>query len=201
MRPSETEAVVIDQRFASCAGLAANQYSQFGEDGIIAALLERLGAHNQWCFEVGAADGYFYSNTLRLREQGWNAALIEGNPDQAALLQKYASETVQCIHRQIGDAELDGILSGCGAPHNMDFGVIDIDGQDYWAWRGMVEYRPRIMMVEFDRSMHDYGPPERGDASGKQAGYTAIHNLGIEKGYVPIIKTHVNLIFIRKDVL
>ena len=63
-------------------GRASNTYTQFGEDGLIAACLEKIGETNRHCFEIGAADGRFFSNTLRLREDGWRAVLIEAGREQ-----------------------------------------------------------------------------------------------------------------------
>ena len=56
-------------------------YSQFGEDGIILEILNRLGSQNldNWCVEFGAWDGIHLSNTFNLVQQGWNAVYIEGD--------------------------------------------------------------------------------------------------------------------------
>ena len=54
-----------------------NVYTQFGEDGLIESVFGRIGVRNHWCFEVGASDGFFYSNTLRLREHGWSSVLVD----------------------------------------------------------------------------------------------------------------------------
>ena len=43
-------------------------YSQFGEDGILLEILNRLKNKNldKWCVEFGAKDGISYSNTYNL---------------------------------------------------------------------------------------------------------------------------------------
>jgi hypothetical protein len=183
------------------AGKGANSTSQFGEDGLIAECLDRFGAENQWCFEVGAHDGLFYANTHRLRCLGWNAVLIESDPELFARLTEQRSEKVQCVNERIGPGSLDTILSACGAPTDLDIGIIDIDGQDYWAWNGMCRFSPRLMLVEFEYGS-DNGPdfvPELGGVG--QASYKAIERLGISMDYTPLAKTTVNLLFVKTELL
>lgn len=186
------------------AGRGANATSQFGCDGLIEACLEKFGATNRWCFEVGANDGLFFSNTHRLRCDGWNAVLIESDPFAFGRLCDQRSSQVFCIHEKIGPASLDRILADCGAPKNLDLGVIDIDGQDYWAWNGLINYRPRLMLVEFDygtdgpEGMGNWIPRIGGEG---QATFQAMKLLGESKGYTALAKTTVNLLFVLTELL
>lgn len=191
--------VILSPLAGFLTGRGANYTSQFGEDGLIEACLEEYRAYNEWCFEVGAADGLFFSNTARLREKGWNTVLIEGDAEKYAELQRLESDSVHTIPKRIGPRSLDQILKQCGAPVNLDFGVIDIDGQDWWAWEGMREFRPRLMLVEFE-----YGSEEKEpfipDCDGiGQASYKAILELGGAKRYIPLAKTHCNILFIAEE--
>ncbi len=180
---------------------SGNETSQFGEDGLIAAALEKFGICNQWCFEVGAADGLFFSNTKSLRDRGWFAVLIEGNSEQYEKLAAFASDRVFTIHKTISQDSLDTILATCDAPPDLDFGVIDIDGQDYWAWRGLKQFQPRLMLLEF-RYKSEHDEPDIPEIGGKgQANYKAILTLGREKGYSPLAKTHCNILFCRSELL
>ena len=57
-------------------------FSQFGEDGIILEILNRLTKKNLdfWCVEFGARDGISDSNTLNLiKNYKYKAVLIEGD--------------------------------------------------------------------------------------------------------------------------
>lgn len=178
-------------------GKESDTYSQFGEDGIIAAIHGRIGESNRWCFEVGAADGEFYSNTRRLRESDWDVVLIESNDEHFAKLARLQSSQVRCVHETIGPDSLDRILKEVGCPYNPDLGVIDIDGQDWWIFEGLRLFRPRVLMVEFANGDPTAGVPARGTPG--QAGYDAIHSLGLSKGYKPIVSTQVNLIFVAGE--
>jgi len=178
-------------------GRGHNQYTQFGEDGLIAGCLEQIGETTRQCFEIGAADGRFFSNTLRLREQGWQAVLIEANKTQFSKLQEEFGEQSECIWETCSD--LDATLSKtslCTAP---DLGVIDIDGQDWWMWSDLQRYRPRVLLIETAAGAATSPVPDRG-APG-QAGLDAIRQLGEQKGYTLTATTYCNALFVESTQL
>ncbi len=183
------------------AGRGANHSSQFGEDGLIEACLERFGAENKWCFEVGANDGLFFSNTFRLRCDDWHSVLIESDGPAFEKLQAIQSERARCVHERIGPGSLDRILAEHGAPEALDLGVIDIDGQDWWAWDGMKRFRPRLMLVEFEygSNANEAWKPELNGTG--QANLKAIEALGRSKGYEPLATTTVNMLFVKRELL
>jgi hypothetical protein len=119
--------------------------------------------------------------------------LIEAEAEHYEKLRLLASEKVFTVPRRIAHNSLDGILRNCGAPADMDLGVIDIDGMDYWAWHGLRDFRPRLMLVEFAYRSED--EPEFVPVNEGQANYKAILRLGIEFGYEPLAKTQCNLLF------
>lgn len=177
-------------------------HTQFGEDGLIEAFFQNHAPRNKCCFEVGAADGIFFSNTLRLRGEGWQVCLIEADEDQFAKLQEQDLTNVCAINAAVGVSHgvlIDDVLSFCQMPTDLDFGVIDIDGQDYWAWKDMEVYRPRLMLVEFADGAGTGFIPDR-DGKG-QATFDKILELGESKGYIPLAKTRVNLLFVDKVAL
>lgn len=199
MVPCDISFKVLSPRGRFLTGRGANFTSQFGEDGLIEAALEQFGAIHRWCFEVGAHDGLFYSNTARLRESGWDCVLIEGESEHYEKLRQFQSERVRTVAKRIRHNSLDQILKECGAPWDLDFGVIDIDGQDYWAWAGLREFRPRLMLVEFEYASEEAGDkfPEC-DGAG-QASFQAIVRLGRDKNYEPLAKTACNILFVAND--
>ena len=183
----------------SLAGCGFNQYSQFGEDGLISALFAEIGTTNEWCVEIGAADGVMYSNTLQWRDVGWKAVLIEAEEEQFNKLQAFESPECICIHERA--TCLDSVLATTPMPQQPDLGVIDIDGQDYWLWHDLSEYEPRVMLVEFHWSNGPEYIPPRGGAYRQQAGEMALRRLAEQKGYTVVAKTHVNLLCVRAECL
>jgi hypothetical protein len=192
-------ATCLNPRFDFIVDHEFNYTSQFGEDGFIAAMLDEIGIKNKWCFEVGAADGDYYSNTKRLRERNWDSVLIEGPPRHWEALQKHASIKARTIQEMIGPDSLDRILASVGAPEDMDLGVIDIDGQEYWCWKGMQRFKPRLMLVEYcpyGDAPQDFIAPLNGEG---QTGINPLLALGREKGYAPVVSTFCNILFVRED--
>lgn len=194
--------VVLDDCAAFLEGADFNEFSQFGEDGLIEACLSRFGIKNEWCFEVGAYDGVRFSNVKRLWDKNWNAVLIEGDADLHEKCRRFESGRVRCVHEHIEPASLDRILAEQGAPKDLDFGVIDIDGQDYWILDYLKTYRPRLLLVEFwpTRAAHEekFVPPLGGEG---QAAFEPLKALGESKGYVALAKTKVNILFCDKELL
>jgi hypothetical protein len=60
-----------------------NEYSQFGEDGMIDEALKRIGVRSSRCVEFGAGDGLSCSNTANLWHNGWKAVLVEASSELA----------------------------------------------------------------------------------------------------------------------
>lgn len=190
----------LDDRFRGIESRARNVYSQFGEDGLLEVVFDRIGERNTWCFEVGAWDGDYLANTRRFREQGWHCLLVESNKQHFDKLALLASDRVHCVNEHIDPQSLDRLLTDCGAPNDLDFGCIDIDGQDYWVWDGLRLHEPRVMLVEFCTNEREDIPP-LGDRTERQATLTPILKLGESKGYVAVAKTYVNVVFVKDSEL
>lgn len=197
---STSELVIFDERAECLEGTLHNIYSQNGEDGVIHAAFDWLGETNRWCFEVGAADGVYLSNTRALIDAGWSAVLIEQHPLLYHQLASRKSENVHTVRASATESNISELLTTAGLPIEPDFGVIDIDGQDYWLWQGLGEIRPRLMLVEYWRSLGSFVPP-RGSDTGSQASLSSIIELGERLGYVALAATFVNVLFARRDVL
>lgn len=176
---------------------AANVYTQFGEDGLIASVFQRIGETNRQCFEIGAADGLFFSNTLRLREAGWRACLIESDETLFNKLVKSYGDNSTCY--RITCSDLNKPLHDAGFDKNCDFGVIDIDGQDFYLWEDLTQFQPRVMLVEHSTRHHAEPPPLRGETG--QAGIDAIRTLGESKGYALVAETYCNALFVDSKAL
>jgi hypothetical protein len=187
-----------EPHFAWLENMAFNDYSQFGEDGVLQAIFSVIHPANEWCFECGAADGLFFSNTRRLIEHGWRGVLVEADPQAfSRLVQNNANDLITCCNHLVGDSHrIDGILHGAGAPLDIDLVVIDVDGQDYYLWNSILQYRPRVVMIEFDHNADaDFIPTLGGKG---QAGSMAIRKLGAGKFYELVHANKCNGIFVQR---
>lgn len=179
---------------------AANKYSQFGEDGIIAAIFERIGMANRWCFECGASDGVKLSNVRHLWEHGWECIQVECDREKFELL-CLNSPGARNMLAKVGDNEwtLDTLLKVNEAPDDIDLVVLDIDGQEYWVLHDMERFTPRVLVVEYECPDRDSPPPARGETACKQAGSSATIGLLERKGYTVVCQTSCNMIAVRAD--
>jgi len=125
-----------------------NINSQFGEDGIIEEILNRISQASMldsWCVEFGAWDGLHLSNTCNLiKNKSYKAVLIEGDVKKHRdLCKNFPSQDVIKICRFVtfdGDSTLDRILQNTPIPCNFDFLSIDIDGCDYFIFESLEIY-------------------------------------------------------------
>jgi hypothetical protein len=182
---------------------ASNLYSQNGEDGILAAIFERIGTENKWCLECGAADGLWFLNSRQFIDQGWSAVLIEGDPAVFEKLQaRYAGKkNIKCWNYYVDPVKntLDKILEASGAPIDLDLMVIDVDGGDYYLFNSLWKYRPRVVVCEYNPDADPMFIPEVGIPG--QAGRHAIQFVGDARGYKPVCATRYNVIFVRNDII
>jgi len=177
---------------------AHNIYSQFGEDGLLEEIFRRIGTTNKECFEVGAADGKWFSNTRRLIDKGWRACLIEAGKDNWPELDKLRGKNgtviVHGLAEPSGTNSLDSILALSQFNTAPDLGVIDVDGQDYYLWNGMLKYRPRVLVIEFNPYVEPGFIPDLGGEG--QAGLAALLSIAVSKGYFNVGTTNTNAIFV-----
>lgn len=179
-------------------GKAGNATSQCGEDGVVAALFDKIGTSNRFAFEVGAADGRWCSNTWVLRQSGWSSLLIEADGLAFAKLAESRPARSVLVHECIGtDGRLDDLLTIARAPADLDLGVIDVDGIDAAIWRGLKRFRPRVLLIEFNPS----GDGVQGGTTTWQAGMSSLKKIGDEKGYRLVARTYHNAFFVDEQVI
>jgi hypothetical protein len=181
----------------SLSPCAFNVYSQWGEDGVLAEIFNRIGAENKWCLECGAAEGLFFSNTRTLIEAGWTGVLVEADSSRYERLVKNCEGlSAHCLNANVGrENRLDDLLASKGAPPEIDLVSIDVDGQDFYAFNAMLRFKPRVVVIEYGQGDPDLLPTLGGEG---QAGLHTITGLAIGKGYVPVWRSQTNLVFVRQ---
>jgi hypothetical protein len=169
-------------------------YSQHGEDGVIQSLLDHIPAKHQFVVEFGAYDGICMSNSrYLLADKEWGGFLIEADKRfYAGLSRLYAhNERVKLHNGFVTEENINELFSRAGVPRDFEVLSIDIDSIDYYVWRGLTEFQPKIVIVEYNSSIApdvDYVVP-KSDAvklsgtSREGASLLAWYKLGLEKGY------------------
>jgi hypothetical protein len=187
--------------------MAGGGTSKGGEEQILLDALETIGESDGWCVEFGAHDGRSWSNTYGLiTERGFSAVLIEPDAKRfAQLVETHAgNERVLPVRRAVGFGASDGldsILAGTPIPDGFDVLSIDIDGNDYHAWKAVRRYRPKLVVIEFNPTIPTGVEfvQVRDPATAHGSSITSLVRLGREKGYRLIAATEGNAIFVRDD--
>jgi hypothetical protein len=183
---------------------ARNVTSQYGENGIIEKVLEVIGKNDKWCVEFGSWDGKRCSNSFDLIDnKGYAAVLIEGDYNRFLSLQNTfkGNKKVISINKFVGfqkEDGLDSILSSTDIPVDFDLLSIDIDGNDYHVWQSFNDYKPKVVVIEFNPTIPStvefIQPRDMSITQGSSI--LSIANLGKSKGYELVACTKNNAIFV-----
>src|SRR5580658_10112798 len=125
-----------------------NVTSQYGEDGILRELFNRIGTSNRIAVEFGAWDGKCFSNTWDLwHNRGWKACLFEADEQKCRALRENCSSHPGVVFenrfiRPEGEESLDKVLSKHSLPKDFDLLSTDIDGEDYYILKNPRHFRP-----------------------------------------------------------
>jgi hypothetical protein len=205
---------------ADVPGLGRYEYSwlsQNGEDGIIRYLFEKIGFESRYFVEFG-----FHAkqcNVLRLmRHEGMRGIVMDGSTENCSFFNyaadKLELEGVRAIQAFITLENLEDLIRDNGAPEEIDFLSLDVDGNDYWFWQKLECVSPRVVCIEYNAGV---GPelswtvpydPEFERYTKHPSGFfhgaslSALEKLGTEKGYrlIGCDSTGTNAFFLRHDV-
>jgi hypothetical protein len=184
-------------------------FSQNGEDGVIFELCRRIRPNNVFV-EFGVGRGSQANCVLLADVFGWSGLFIESEREKYAGLQaKYLSnQRVQTRCSMVNPEGINSIFDDANIP--TEFGVlsIDIDGNDYWVWNALKDFRPALVILEYNSSLPDevlvqpYDKPWD-DTNFFGASLSAFEQLAAEKGY-DLVHTDlagVNAFFVRSDLV
>jgi hypothetical protein len=169
-------------------------YSQYGEDGVVARIFELIEPTHRFAVEFGASDGVEHNNMRRLvLEEGWGGLQIEGDPQLArALVRNYADHPrVKTLHAWVYPGNVEILFEENGVPKDFDYLVIDIDSNDYYVWRALHDFRPKLVQIEYNaafppprRAVVDFHPMNFWDGTDYHgASIQSLYELGKRKGY------------------
>ncbi len=190
-------------------------FSQAGEDGIIAEIFRRIGTTNRLFVEFAAGDGV-ENNTRYLLSLGWRGLWIEAHPgyiDEIVKKQSRAIEegTLRLLHEFVTAENIESLFKKADVPEEFDLLSIDIDGNDYWTWKEIGRYHPRVVVIEYNAIfppgcewVMEYAPDTTWDGTSNYgASLTALEVLGAHKGYklVGCNLGGVNACFVRDDLV
>lgn len=190
-------------------------FSQAGEDGIISEIFNRIGTTNEFFVEFGVGNG-LENNSAYLLVKGWQGYWIEGSERFCKSIRQsfedlIAKQQLTLKNTFITAANIEDLFREGNVPTELDLLSIDIDGNDYWVWQAITNYRPRVVIVEYNAIyppesswVMQYNPSHQWKYNSHVgSSLKALEKLGHEKGYklVACNFSGVNAFFVREDLL
>lgn len=130
-----------------------NAFSQWGEDGIIQYLINRVVIENTSFVEFGV-ENYIEANTrFLLINNDWKGMVLDGSQSHIDYIRKdriYWRHDLTAECRFITRENINEILDECGFRGDIGLLSIDIDGNDYWVWESIDVIKPRIVVCEYN---------------------------------------------------
>lgn len=191
-------------------------FSQWGEDGIIQYLINKIDIQNKTFVEFGCGN-YIESNTrFLLFNNNWSGLIMDGSKKYIDYIkndENYWKYDITAKQAFISPQNINQLIGDAGFKEEIGLLSIDIDGNDYWVWEAINVINPAIVIIEynslfgyeraitipydenFDRMNAHYSGLYHG------ASLSALCHLGNKKGYsfIGTCSNGVNAFFIKND--
>ncbi len=190
-------------------------FSQVGDDGIIEEIFKRIGVTNQYFIEFGVEDGT-ETNSTYLLYKGWKGLWMDGSEANIKAIHQHCSKAIargdlKAVQAFITAENIEFLFQQAGVPTEPDLLSIDIDRNDLYVWKAINQYKPRVVIVEYNAVFRpgcefvvDYDAAAMWDGSSNTgASLDAFCKLGESKGYklVGCCFAGVNAYFVREDLI
>ncbi|WP_287676447.1 MULTISPECIES: hypothetical protein [unclassified Microcystis] len=170
-------------------------FSQAGEDGIISEIFNRIGTTNKFFVEFGVGNG-LENNSAYLLVKGWQGYWIEGSDRFCQSIRQsfedlIANQQLTLKNTFITGENIEDLFRKGNVPTELDLLSIDIDGNDYWVWQAITNYRPRVVILEYNAIyppesswVMQYNPSHQWKYNSHMgSSLKALEKLGHQKGY------------------
>src|SRR5215470_3717549 len=128
-------------------------FSQWGEDGIIQHLTSHLAVRNQTFIEFGVEDFHEANCRFLLMKDRWRGFVIDGSEENIKRLRRsyfYWQYPLESRSAFITKENIGELLAQSGFDREPGILSIDIDGIDYHVLDALSEWRPAILIVEYN---------------------------------------------------
>jgi hypothetical protein len=211
---------IKNAKYSSIQEAEFKVFSQFGEDGIIQYLINKIQIPNKIFIELGVGD-YSESNTrFLLMNNSWQGKIVNSGTEHIEYLQSdtgkeiYYRYTIDAISEFITKDNVNKLIRDFNVPKDIGLLSIDIDGVDYWIWDTITTITPRIVIIEYNShfgSDFSITVPYKKDFDRIKEHYSGLYfgtslaalcTLAKQKGYqfVGSNSAGVNAFFVRNDV-
>ncbi len=128
-------------------------FSQFGEDGIIDYLINKIQIKNKTFIEFGVEDFEEANTRFLLEARNWNGLIFDSSNINIDKIKKkdYYWRYNLIAKKEFITAENINELIQTNFNHD-EIGLIsiDVDGNDYWIWKSLEILRPTIVIIEYN---------------------------------------------------
>jgi hypothetical protein len=128
-------------------------FSQWGEDGIIQFLVNNLAISNRTFIEFGVEDFSESNCRFLMIKDHWHGFVIDGSEYNMQKLRSsyyYWQNSLNCKASFITRENVVGLLEESGFDKSLGILSVDIDGVDYHILEALPEWRPAILIVEYN---------------------------------------------------
>jgi hypothetical protein len=158
---ADVQAQIGDLQSRWVAGLRGDEieraefrvFSQFGEDGLIQFLIQRVPVGNRVFVEFGVED-YSESNTrFLLVHDAWRGLIIDAGTEHRRFLEESRlawRTTVDAVTAFIDRDNVNDVIRRGGVEGEIGLLSIDIDGNDYWVLDALDVVSPQILVAEYN---------------------------------------------------
>ncbi|NJL53238.1 MAG: hypothetical protein HC930_15550 [Hydrococcus sp. SU_1_0] len=128
-------------------------FSQWGEDGIIQALISEIEIERKIFVEFGVQD-YTEANTrFLLVNNNWSGLVMDSSPEYIQYIKQdriYWRYNLKAECAFIDKDNINELLINNGITGDIGLLSIDVDGNDYWIWEAIHCISPRIVISEYN---------------------------------------------------
>jgi hypothetical protein len=190
-------------------------FSQYGEDGIIREIFNRIGTTNKYFVEFGVETGV-ECNTALLLFKTWSGTWIEGRKESVEAIRENFPNIIESgrltvLNEFITAENIEELFTRANVPAEPDFVSIDIDRNDYYIWNAFTKFRPRVISIEYNAVFPPdvdfvvaYDSTAMWDGTSDfGASIAALNRLARSKNYSLVVCSFsgVNAFFVRNDCL
>lgn len=203
-------------RIKNLSDVEFSAFSQWGEDGIIDWLIEKLPDIPKTFIEFGVED-YRESNTrLLLYFRNWRGLIIDGSTEHIENIRKqdiFWRFDLMATPAFIDRDNITQLIGASGLSGKIGLLSVDIDGNDYWVWEAIDTVSPAIVICEYNAvfgDLHQISVPYQADFQRTHAHHSnlyfgaslpALIELAKQKGYlfVGTNSNGCNAFFVQRD--
>ncbi|MBF0168523.1 MAG: hypothetical protein HQL45_12930 [Alphaproteobacteria bacterium] len=193
-------------------------FSQWGEDGIIEWLVQRIPTISQRFVEFGVENFIEANCRFLLQNRSWRGLVLDGSDKNIKEIQGsaiYWQHDLTASCEFVTAETIDAILIRQGFSGRIGILSIDIDGNDWWVWKSIKAVDPDIVICEMNGVFGDLHPitipynplfqRTKAHSSGLYFGASvgALKYLAERRGYqfLGTSSSGVNAFFVRNDLI